>query len=392
MITQLKFALGDIKSRPLAFILSFIQIMCALLMIAMSCFILDNTFDYRSKFNIFEDTSEMYFIRDNTTEEHFNKMWEDEKHSEKKAYEFYQFLNDNNDNICYSFNSNVTMLNTATSLNTAEYIDEDNGAIYRTLKINKNFAKYFKLECKTGQIFSNSDYNDKNKTTPVVLGYNYKKYYKIGDEIIKNHIVIGFLAKKSFYLDPKSCGDILYLDNTIITPMIINEKTDICDFDTAIMSTTILTKNPKNLELISKKSEELGLYDISFTNYSEQLNSIVSRALKKVMIILMIVALVLFFCVVCLVCSMLNFVETHKREFAVHLLCGATKFDFIVRIIWQIAVIIILGDFITFAVFKLSLAFIGTLLISLILLMIILALPILKIRNQSVNELLKRSE
>lgn len=388
---QLKFSLEDIKARPIAFILIFLQIMFCLIMISYSVSVINNTFDYKDKFSVFEKTSEMYMIVDNTDDEHITELWDDES-SVNKLMEFYTYISNNKEFNSYCFVSDSTSFDTEKDLDTYSDKMEDGTTFYDLLGIDSNFSQVFNLKNSSGEFFSTDDYETDDNSIPVLLGSNYQKYYSIGDEIFENHIVKGFLEEKSFYLDPKSSGDVIYLDNYIITPLIINSDSDFPTLDNAITSTVILTDNQQDLQEISKKSQELDLYNFSFKSYTQQFNDIIASALTYIYLTLTIVFLVLFFCIICVISSLLNFLETHKKEFAVHLLCGARKRDFVLRIIWQIAIVIFLSNVVNFIIYGFSLASFSALLISIIILAIIVALPLIKIKNQSVNELLKRSE
>lgn len=392
MMKQLKFSLEDIKAKPIAFLFIFIQILLSLLMTGFSFSMLNNTLDFKSKFDIFENTSKMYFICDHTEDTYFDQLLNEDSDAVYRSLQLYQFISQNKDFKSYSYVQESVILDTKEVLNTCSEKFEDGSAIYDQLSIDKNFSEIYGLECTEGSYFSDKDYLQKQNKIPVILGSNYHKYYKIGDEIYEDHIVIGFLKDKSFYLNPKSCGEVIYLDNYILSPLIINNTSDLLTLDNAILGTTLLTNEENVLNTIVEKSSELKLYDISFKSYTEQLNAIISDTFLYVYTIFSLVFLVLFFSVICIISSFMHFIETHKKEFAVHLLCGAKKSDFIFRIAWQILLIVFLGNLITLAVYGFSFAVLCTFSVSLILTIIILIMPIIKIGSQSVNELLRRSD
>lgn len=398
MITQLKFSLSDILSKPFTFIFTFIQITASLLLIAFSFSTISNLLEFKSKFDIFENTNDVYMIWDNTDDNYFNELMNNDiENTEAKAYELYSYIN-NMDNIkTYSFiqdginiDTNIDLYN----INPIEIYDDGENIFitYDLIQVNENFVNFYNLHCESGKIFSQSDYSQINSETPVVLGFNYKEHFKIGDKINDEFVIVGFLEKGSFYLDPKSYGEILTLDNSIIAPMIITKESHLLDIDYAITATTIFTDNTNKLNAIKQKSDNLGVYDISFRSYSDQLNRITKDTLNQVAIMIAIIFIILFFCIICFISTLLNFIETHKREFSVHLLCGAIKSDFILRIIWQIASIILISDIIILILFKISYTFIFTLFVSIFILAITLFLPILKMKKLTINELLQRNE
>ena len=398
MITQLRFSLNDILSKPFTFIFTFIQITASLLLIAFSFSSISNLAEFKSKFDIFENSNNVYMIWDNTDDNYFNELMNNDiENTEAKVYELYSYINNMENIKTYSFIQDGINIDTNIDLYNVSPMDiyDDGENIFNTydlIKVNENFINFYDLHCESGNLFSKSDYSQVKSETPVILGYNYKKHYEIGETINNEFIIVGFLEKDAFYLDPKSYGEVLTLNNSIIAPMIINTESHLLDIDYAIASTTIFTDDPKYLNDIKEKSDSLNVYDISFRSYSEQLNRITEDTLYQVTIMITIIFIILFFCIISFISTLLNFIETHKQEFSVHLLCGAIKSDFILRVLWQIASIILISDIIILIMFKFSYTFIFTLFVSIFILAITLLLPMIRINKLTINELLQRNE
>ena len=100
--------------------------------------------------------------------------------------------------------------------------------------IDKNFYNAFPFSTISGRGFKNSDFNQKN-VIPVILGYEYKGIYKVGDTFniydcyfskkVKKIKVIGILKKNSYCL---SNGTSLNnLDNEILSPIGYMDKSNI---------------------------------------------------------------------------------------------------------------------------------------------------------------------
>lgn len=290
MITQLRFSLNDIISKPFTFIFTFIQITASLLLIAFSFSSIINLAEFKSKFDIFGNSNNVYMIWDNTDDNYFNELINNDiENTETKVYELYSYIN-NMDNIkTYTFIQDGINIDTNIELSNVSPIEiyDDGENIFNTydlIQVNENFINFYNLHCESGNLFSKSDYSQEKSETPVILGYNYKKHYEIGERINDKFIIVGFLEKDSFYLAPKSYGEVLTLNNSIIAPITINSESHLLDLDYAIASTTIFTDDTNYLNEIKEKSDSLGVYDISFRSYSEQLNRITEDTLYQVTI------------------------------------------------------------------------------------------------------------
>lgn len=94
----------------------------------------------------------------------------------------------------------------------------------KNVLISENILTEFKLKLDSGRIFNKNDYDfSTDKTIPVILGYELKNIYSIGDNI-EGHLysdkaykfkVVGFFEKDSFIFEE---GNIKYLDRFIVTP------------------------------------------------------------------------------------------------------------------------------------------------------------------------------
>lgn len=98
-----------------------------------------------------------------------------------------------------------TDLNNAKNLSSVSNNIDGNEIYFNGLAINETTIEKFDLSLLEGRKFSTNEYEDTSNTLPVILGYNFKKFLKLGDELkifsenpeqrIK---VIGFLKKDSY--------------------------------------------------------------------------------------------------------------------------------------------------------------------------------------------------
>lgn len=211
-----------------------------------------------------------------------------------------------------------------------------------------------------------------------------------GDVMEQEFIVVGILEKDAFYLDPGKTGDILFLSGTIIAPLIVNEETSYYELDSILTSSTIIVDDPAQLRAIEEKAKALEVYDkLEFISYAKQLENIVRENMTYVYFAIAVQGLILFFCIICIISALMNYINSHKKEFAIHILCGAKSKDLSLRIVFQILTCLLLSNVITFILFGLSLASLAILLTSAILLSLIVLAPIIQIIKKPLADYLK---
>ena len=100
----------------------------------------------------------------------------------------------------------------------------------------------------------------------------------------------------------------------------------------------------------------------------------------------------LFFCLMCMITTMLSYIDAHKRELAVHLLCGAARSDLILRLIMPVIVMLILSIIISALVVRDPQTIAAAVVLCSLQLIIVSAFPILKIRNRDISDFLRKNE
>jgi hypothetical protein len=332
-MSQISFALGDLNRSKFKYFRFFIQLLISFLIICLVSSIIIQLLTFKQKIETFGQSADFFITKDRTDEEQIAKCLFESTDAQAKLYQLYSKMHLLAGSRAYSFYSQALPLDDGRLKNLAAFQAEYGGHYYKRLYVDQAFIEAFKLNCETGVFFSGERRRD---FIPVVLGRSFQSYFNIGDRIDEHRIVVGFLEDKAFYLSPGETGAVLYLDETILEPLNITSDSDIAELDMAINKTTILTQNPANLAEIENLSTSLDLYDLEFVSFSQQLKLIISETLAYVLSLLVLVFLILLFCITCLVTSLLAFIDEHRREFAVHLLCGARTTSFIRRIGLQV--------------------------------------------------------
>lgn len=176
----------------------------------------------------------------------------------------------------------------------------------------------------------------------------------------------------------------------MICPIILEDGSETVDYLMALDKTYIITDEPGSLDLIAAKSAELGLFEYIFKSFEEQLGNIRDDELENMQIALLAMLLILSLCIACMISALLVFIEEHMREFAIHLLSGATLFSIAGRIFVQIGVPIIMSNIIVYIVYGDAVISAWLAGISALLYAIIAFIPLLRISALGINGILKR--
>ncbi|MBT9139280.1 MAG: hypothetical protein DDT31_01863 [Syntrophomonadaceae bacterium] len=163
-------------------------------------------------------------------------------------------------------------------------------------------------------------------------------------------------------------------------------------YSSAIMTTYIITDAPSHLQRIQQKSTELGLFTFEFRSFTEQMRRIQEDHDLQIKIIALIFSVVLTFSMIGLISNLVQFINTHTKEFAIHMLCGGQVSSIIRRILIQIALMLILANMIVFAFHGASSITLATIAFGLVIGFLIVLYPAIKLSAMGINELLRRSE
>jgi len=233
----------------------------------------------------------------------------------------------------------------------------DNPDSYFLLKIDNEFQNVFKLKCAKGRLFSDEDFKDTGDEIPLLLGYDFQKYYNVGDVITdyrnQRYKVVGFLEKSSFYINPLRSNQIYWLDRAFVVPIQPNKIEETSEYDSAICSTFIITDDPANLQAIQEKSNELGLHTFSFESFTEILEAELEIYRYIILVIGIITAVILFFAIAGFILTLIQFIKNHKEEFEKHLLGGGGIGSIVMRIVIQVLFVILLADIVVAVIYML---------------------------------------
>lgn len=379
MLAQIRYAFWDISDNLLRFIINFVQIMVSILLIAYAILKITDLNSFKANMSYLDNLENTYIMTDITDQDYYDSIIENDENL-PKVREFYDYLKNSDEFSSYTCYS--------------DYVYQKDG-VMDVLSVDANFISVFNLKDENGNSLEGVFSRDYGDYIPIILGRGYHDRYEVGDIIEYNNgnlIVSAFLARNSFYYQLSWDKNPISLDAEIICPAMAVPSDYIVNYLIAIEGTRIITEDSSVLDEIASKSKELGLLDFNFKSLETQVNNIRNDDLQIIQSALLAMGLILSLCAACMTASLLTFVEEHLKEFAIHLLSGATILSIIGRILIQVGIPIVLANIVAYIAFRDVYVSMRLLLTSVALCVIITVIPIVKISILGINGILKRCE
>ncbi|OOO62881.1 ABC transporter permease [Clostridium tepidum] len=297
-----------------------------------------------------------------------------------------------------------------------------NGKIHFPLKnftINKKYLEVYPLKVKKGRMFNKNEFNfiDKdNSVVPILVGANFSKYFKVGDEIPIQGLkvnykgkIIGILEKDQYNPGNIAIPDSKYInlnDYVISTDSIFESELEVYTYSllngTYISFKNDLDKNEINEELknIKKAFNSIPIIkNAGIRDLSEYINQDIDKFQEQFQIVSITSISVIIFVCITFIISLLESIDKRKKEYGIHIMSGGKLSDIAVTTYMEVLMIF----FITF-LFTVSAVYykyghlldvntLAILFIIIILLSILSSIvPIVKIFKLNINELIKGDE
>lgn len=277
-----------------------------------------------------------------------------------------------------------------------------NGKDIEVLQVNKKFYDLYQLGVQQGRTFDEVEWEGNLKDEdeiPVLVGTKLAKKYPIGT-ILENEVsdkskfkIVGILDEGAFYLNPSVNDKIMSLDSSFVIPWIPKESLNNGYRNVNLFHVMQLEPhNPEILNDISAKSKELGLFDLEFTSFREQIEVVKTYYQKVYSRDCAMLGALLLYCVVGSITMLLQYVDTHMRYHSIHILCGATQQNMSLQMLVQILIPILIGLILSAVIFKNIVAMLAGILFGILLLCIILIVPLLKWNRMELSQIFKRYE
>ena len=153
-------------------------------------------------------------------------------------------------------------------LDSLVYGDNISGDIYEVYGVTPAFFDYYNITVAQGRLFSDDEYGGNGNNIPVVVGSTAADGYSVGDK---------------------------YLDKY-------------------------------------EKAAELGIYGYNFISINEMIKQRSDTFLQNSIVMIIIGAIILVLCLLSLIETMLTYVRKNISELLIHVICGATINDIILRV------------------------------------------------------------
>lgn len=393
---QFKYAWEDILDNKSKHFILFVQIAIALILFSFTMSVIFSLKDYESKLNDIMNVGEIFFLVDHTDESKFSENILNAEDGEKRLFELYTFISENPDFNTYTGSTQFSIWVDDIGVDSS-FIQERHGdsVAYNCIKVDQKLIDVFNLQCIEGQLFSADDFKDTGDVIPIVLGYDFRKWYNLGDIITdssgsdQSFQVIGFLDKSSFFINPLRGDEVFWLDNFFVIPLQPDTFNSTELYDDAIMSTFFIVDDSVELRGLQEKSNQLDLYTFEFRSFSEQMqrisydNALVIKSIGLMMII------TLLFSLIGIISNLIQFINTHMKEFAIHMLCGGQMKLIIARILWQVLILIFMADIIVLVIHKWSIVTLLTVLFSLLVTLAVILYPAIKLSKTLVSDMIR---
>lgn len=288
----------------------------------------------------------------------------------------------------------------------------------KNITLDKNALMEFDVKLKDGRFFNLNEiernYADTN-ALPIIVGSNYEKYFKVGDEItyirpdigLSKAKIIGIMEENQYMpvdmmaFDFKRYAD---LNNFIITSYSQFQNYRIM-YDTMFGYNFILFDENTSNETIEVLNNEIKntFYDnLGIKVIIKDLNRYIKAELdtfKNQDKIASVTSITIFvFISLTLIISTLNSIYKRKKEFGIHIFSGGTIRDLAITIYLEVLLVLIFSFGISLLVIfyqnkEINLNSIKILFLNLIIISVVTTmLPIMKIFKLEINDIIKGAE
>ena len=395
---HLIFIFKDIKNNKFYFIWNLIQmgIVCILISV-----ILQSIFDYydvKKKFDTMTVGREIYMFGDDTSEQKMDELLNEKKKlsSLVSLYNFIEKKVSESNGKIIEFTANSGWRFYYDEKLAHDFVDEfnlpkDSSDSLDLLAVSSNFFDIYRLKIE-GNISEFS--NNSHDTTPVVLGNDFKKLYKLHDTLCdyrgKEYEIVGFLESGAYYIAPGETRSPIYLDRFVLKPAHIN-KSDSTDLISYFSTTYYITKDVTFMEQTLKRSEEELLLTLHINHFTHQMNAIRADIKDELILNGSLLVLLFAFCIIAMTGNILQFISNTKRVLAIHMMSGASKWTTIFRILIQIWCVNLIMMGIVCVLYRPSKTMLLSLAFLLIYLLLIGIIPIKVLRQQTIRDMLRNS-
>lgn len=387
----------DIKENYILFCWNAIQVIAVLLSLST---ILNSFFVYRDvhkKIDYITQDIEIYMIKDNSTEEQLDEVFNNKKTRKKLCQQYQWFQEQLSQKEIKTFcvdNSQLFYCDPKTQIKletkTPKIANEE--STLNQIEVSTDFFDVFDIERE-----GNSDYwTEEHEIEGVYVGDSLRDAFSVGDYIYDvdeiPYQVIGYIKPREYFIAPDASREAEYLDDYIVKKNQVDDNNAI-EIMMNLDATYFVTEDTRVLNDFISRLHSKKILDFQLTNYAYQSNAISNDMQDNAVVNGSIALLILFFSISSMTGNMITLIMTKKREYSIHQICGASRRQILSRILEQFLAIYGLGLVIAFLFWRqLDKAYICSAGIVGVYVCSIFVIPIVQFRRETISSMLKKDK
>lgn len=309
---KIQLIINDIRSSLPLYLLIFCQLLLVFYVVSSGCDFLSEAGNGTAAQDIsYDSRNDNYYVKSKTDDEITMAI-------SGETNELSYYIGENYKTVDFAY------------LDSLVYGDNISGDIYDVYGVTSAFFDYYNITVEQGRLFSDDEYGGDGKNIPVVVGSTAADGYSVGDKYLDKYEIVGILKPGQYTYWMYSDMEATSVDTAVYMPIMSTEflKENDIDYPTQL----IFAENKNALSAISEKAAELGIYGYNFISINDMIKQRSDTFLQNSMIMIIIGAIILVLCLLSLIETMLTYVRKNISELLIHVICGATINDIILRV------------------------------------------------------------
>lgn len=309
---KIQLIINDIRSSLTLYLLIFCQLLLVFYVVGSGCDFLSKAGNGTAAQDIsYDSRNDNYYVKSKTDDEITMAI-------SGETNELSYYIGENYKTVDFAY------------LDSLVYGDNISGDIYDVYGVTSAFFDYYNITVEQGRLFSDDEYGGDGKNIPVVVGSTAADGYSVGDKYLDKYEIVGILKPGQYTYWMYSDMEATSVDTAVYMPIMSTEflKENGIDYPTQL----IFAENKNALSAINEKAAELGIYGYNFISINDMIKQRSDTFLQNSMIMIIIGAIILVLCLLSLIETMLTYVRKNISELLIHVICGATINDIILRV------------------------------------------------------------
>lgn len=309
---KIQLIINDIRSSLPLYLLIFCQLLLVFYVVSSGCDFLSKAGNGTAAQDIsYDSRNDNYYVKSKTDDEITMAI-------SGETNELSYYIGENYKTVDFAY------------LDSLVYGDNISGDIYDVYGVTSAFFDYYNITVEQGRLFSDDEYGGDGKNIPVVVGSTAADGYSVGDKYLDKYEIVGILKSGQYTYWMYSDMEATSVDTAVYMPIMSTEflKENGIYYPTQL----IFAENKNALSAINEKAAELGIYGYNFISINDVIKQRSDTFLQNSMIMIIIGAIILVLCLLSLIETMLTYVRKNISELLIHVICGATINDIILRV------------------------------------------------------------